>query len=323
MKRFKRVIGFIVLVLAAAVIYNLYDNNRVIVVKETIPIPGLSPSFDGFTILQISDLHGKRFGPRQQVLIDTINTLDYDMIAVTGDILENPHADMTPFLEILQGIQNKTLVFFTSGNNEPDKYDLFAGKEKEFATELENAGCRIILHPYAITRGESKLWVWGFFNLTGAEAIIRDDRQALKTNIDKQTRDDLEKQIAYYEFLYSSMAEFGPTDTLIGITHYPKSREILEKTGNGDIAPYHLVLAGHNHGGQVRIPFYGAIYLPNQLVTTEYFLDQNLVSGLNQWGHTAQYVSRGLGASASTPLLKFRLFNTPEINLITLHRKES
>ena len=79
---------------------------------------------------------------------------------------------------------------------------------------------------------------------------------------------------------------------------------------------FDLVIAGHYHGGQVRVPFYGAPFIP--VMTSSFydgfFPDQNYVSGLAAGNSIQQYISRGLGASN----IPFRLFNTPEINLLTL-----
>lgn len=81
------------------------------------------------------------------------------------------------------------------------------------------------------------------------------------------------------------------------------------------------MLAGHYHGGQWRIPFYGAIFVPDAFSDVYLFPNQNEVKGLVTWGDTNQYVSAGLGANNRFKLWEFRLFNTPEINLLTLSIK--
>ena len=82
-----------------------------------------------------------------------------------------------------------------------------------------------------------------------------------------------------------------------------------------------MVLAGHYHAGQWRIPFYGALFVPDAFSGLYLFPNQDEVKGLITWGDTNQYVSAGLGASSSCKFLQFRLFNTPEINLLTLKSK--
>ena len=81
-----------------------------------------------------------------------------------------------------------------------------------------------------------------------------------------------------------------------------------------------LFRSGHYHGGQLRLPFFGALYIPSPTsgIANGYFPKQNEVKGLNQIIDMQQYISAGLGSSASISFLDFRLFNTPEINLITL-----
>ena len=68
------------------ILYNVYDNNRIKVVEQTINIKDLLSEFEGFKILQISDLHGKRFGDNQDKLVSLINSIDYNIIVITGDM---------------------------------------------------------------------------------------------------------------------------------------------------------------------------------------------------------------------------------------------
>ena len=75
--RFSAII--ILIIICACVIYNIYDNNRFKVVAQEITIDKLPNEFDGFKILQISDLHGKSFGENQKDLLKTINSLEYDI----------------------------------------------------------------------------------------------------------------------------------------------------------------------------------------------------------------------------------------------------
>ncbi len=85
------------------------------------------------------------------------------------------------------------------------------------------------------------------------------------------------------------------------------------------LPPYDLVIAGHYHGGQIRLPGYGAFYIPDDSLPRQgLFPPQELASGLYVGNGIQQYVSRGLGASSRITFLKFRLFDTPEVNLIIL-----
>ena len=93
----------------------------------------------------------------------------------------------------------------------------------------------------------------------------------------------------------------------------PQARTILK---------YALFYHGGRHLQKILniAPLIGALYIPSPTsgIKNGYFPKQNEVKGLNQIVDMQQYISAGLGASASISFLNFRLFNTPEINLITL-----
>ena len=79
--------------LLALIVYTLYDNGRIVVERVTVSHAQVPVSFDGFRILQISDLHGKKFGSENKNLIQQIDSLEYDMILLTGDYMSNPKSD--------------------------------------------------------------------------------------------------------------------------------------------------------------------------------------------------------------------------------------
>lgn len=252
--------------------YNIYNNSKINVLKEDIVIEDIPKSFENFTILQISDLHGKRFGKNQKRLIQKINNLDYDIIAMTGDMQDSKNNDDKPLNELLDGIKNKDYLFYVSGNHGP-----------KYSNELKDKGCISLDKPYEIKRGNDSIWMYDFYSDTKLkpEGKEIDDRY-----------------------------------TKIAITHYPWN-ETFYDNAKDQVGSYDLVIAGHYHGGQYRIPFYGAIFIPEVNTGDCYFPKQDDVSGLNIYGNYKQYISAGLGASGSK-IRRFRLFNTPEINLIRL-----
>lgn len=91
-----------VIVIGLTLIYNVYDNNRFILKEESVYIENLPLAFEGLTILQISDLHGKSFGRNQTNLTSQINRLDYDVIAFTGD-METTVRSFEPFMSCWMG----------------------------------------------------------------------------------------------------------------------------------------------------------------------------------------------------------------------------
>lgn len=288
MKKKTKLISAASLVLIAPIAYNIIDNNRVKVVKENIVIENLPKEFQGFKILQISDLHCKSFGEGQKRLLKKINSLDYDIIALTGDMGNYRYTeDIKEFIELLDGIKNKENIFYVAGNNGPVAID----KETRAITKdgyfLQSKGCNILEKPFLIEREGKKLWVSKYLDS---------------------------------DIYYNYNLDINDEDLKIAVCHYPRGKNFFETIAKNKIPKYDLILAGHYHGGQFRIPFKGAIYVPD--ITGDCLFPSNeKASGLTTWGGYNQYVSRGLGAGGRIKYLQFRAFNTPEINLLTLIKK--
>ena len=287
-KILKIVFAVILIIIVVVILYNVYDNNRIKVVEQTINIKDLPSEFEGFKILQISDLHGKRFGDNQDKLVSLINSIDYNIIVITGDMVSRHTDDITPFIELLDGITNKDYVFYVQGNVDKEAVNENTNEITEAGQFLIDKGCKLLCEPYEIKIGESSLWVSRF----------------------------IDKNIFYS---LTGISEDNDNSVKVALTHYPRHEYHFSEEKN--VPDYDLVLAGHYHGGQWRIPFYGAIFVPDAFSEVYLFPNQNEVKGLVTWGDTNQYVSAGLGANNRFKLLEFRLFNTPEINLLTLSIK--
>ena len=270
------------------VIYNIFDNNRIKVVEQEVEVVDLPEEFEGFKILQIADLHGKTFGKNQKRLLKKMNAIDYDMIAICGDMMDKHTEDNKPFFDILDGLENKENIFYVKGDTGLEAVNENIGKITSDGQLLIEKGCKVLDKPYAITRGESTLWVSRFINGTTFYN---------ETGVDKDNDNSVK----------------------VVVTHYPRHENHYATDQN--IPDYNLVLAGHYHAGQIRIPFYGALFIPDVFAPVYFFPDQKEVKGLITWGNTNQYVTAGLGANAPYKLLQFRLFNTPEINVLTLTKR--
>jgi len=333
-KRLFKIFLLILLILCEVFIflvvdYTKFDNDHVNVIHQSVQIKGLPPQFDGFTILQLSDLHGKRFGNSQEVLTDIINSLDYDAIAITGDMQDPNTRDISPLLELIRGINKKTPMLYVSGNTGPydttyvtlmSRYslDVSDGIVLPDGKILQKAGCTLLNQPQMIERAGARLWFATDFYPSQSNDTIWWSQQVLLSTNNPTVRAALNAKIEYQNNLQKEYASILPADTLIGIIHIPLSYKTLQQPKG--LPPYDLVIAGHYHGGQIRLPFLGAVYIPDETLPLRgLFPPQALVSGLYIGNGIQQYVSRGLGAGSQIP---FRLFDTPEINLITLRISE-
>ena len=301
-------------ILAVVAAWNVYDNGRVVVRRQVVEVPGLPPAFDGFTILQISDLHGRRFGPNQERLLAVIAGLRFDAVAITGDMLQHDENqdDAAPLFELIAGLGGERPIFVVEGDTEPSLFDSSTGERRRFGRSVEAAGGVLLDRPRAIVRGSERVWV--------AEAPERVEPVSESTLAGVRLAGDSlsERQAAYRRSVAAAVAEVGVDEVIVGVTHHPFTRSRLEAEWRWSLPRYSLILAGHYHGGQLRVPFVGALYISEPTIPRGQLPPQNVVSGLNEWGGTRQYVSRGLGASNRVPLLNFRLFNSPEIDLTTL-----
>jgi predicted MPP superfamily phosphohydrolase len=325
---FKKSFLWIVLgILISLIVYTVYDNNRFRIVEQEITINQLPESFDGFKILQISDLHGKYFGRNQVHLVTAINALEYNMIALTGDMNKSTTHDNSiessqAILDLLDGIENKDNMFWVDGNVGPYAIENFSGANTgeltEIGTLLQSKGCKMVILPQSITRGADRIWITPYLS-----EMLFDSSYRMIEESWVGGAENFAKIQSFYSEVYESFGAIKDNDEVkIMLDHYPMQINMstveLAPLGNLD---FDLILAGHYHGGQLRLPFLGAIYIPSPTAGLNgFFPPQNAAKGLSTYGDTPQYVSAGLGSSGHVALMNFRLFNTPEINIITLRR---
>lgn len=319
------VFWILVLLVVASIVYNIYDNGRFIVVEQDIYIPGLPKDFDGYRILQISDLHSQYFGENQEELISAINSLEYECIVFTGDMnkdIESDLSDSQAVIDLIEGIQNKDMMLWVDGNTGPFAIEAidgsYTGEVTSIGEELEERGVQILLSPVRVEKNGQNIWF--------VPELCKMDILMHYSSLSEdsfESPEQYEKVVAYGNSLqewYEQLNNNG--DVKIRVNHFPLqanlSKEQWDSTGYLD---YALSISGHYHGGQIRLPFYGALYIPSPTsgIYNGYFPNQKEVKGLNQIADMQQYISAGLGASNSITFLDFRIFDTPEINLITLY----
>ena len=111
----KRILLLLLLSILVIVIYNIILNNMVEVVHTNVEIESLPEEFQDFKILQLTDLHNKIFMNDQKYLIDKINSIDYDILVITGDMSDyNDIEKSDGFIKLLDGINNKNNIFYVA-----------------------------------------------------------------------------------------------------------------------------------------------------------------------------------------------------------------
>ena len=250
---------------------GLVEPNWLDVHMIEVEIRDLPPELEGFTILHISDLHQRNFAPGQKRLEQAFSQYDYHMVAFTGDVITNSRtADFAP-AEALLGLFDKP-VFFVPGNHD---YPLLT----QIRELMEQHGAHMMENTYYVLEHNGA---------SLAVAGVHDPYHARYS----------------YEMYQPDLAAALPPENMfvILLAHSPG---IMEEATNASIP---LVLVGHTHGGQIKIPLLGA---PTTASGT--FFDQ-YVQGLYVNGHTQMYINRGLGTTG----LPLRFLSRPEVVFIRL-----
>lgn len=309
------------------VTHTYWHNSHIKIVKQDIIINHLPKELEGYKILQITDLHNKEFGKNQNRLIKSINSIDYDSIVFTGDMVFNKEIkNYKPFYDLLAGIRNKENAIYVPGNEDPEAYyvnskgDLVKSK---FIKEIEKRGVKFLESVYSVKKNNSSINFVDFemsilnpaLDYKPTNGIFSPDYMGTV-----QYANHREKLLGEI----SSIDHLKNNDILIALNHFPVVDARIDTLLNNQNLKfkdrkYDLIIAGHYHGGQIRFPLIGALFVPEAWYKRNgLFPPQNRVRGLWEYKHTKQYVSTGLGSSEAIPGLKFRLFNPPEINVLTL-----
>jgi len=271
---------FVILSLIVLLAIWIYWSNVSIQVTEiNVENDDIPESFSGFKIVQVSDLHNAQFGGGQSRLTEKIKAADPDIIAVTGDLIDSRHTDIDTAMEFINAAVKIAPVYYVTGNHESRLDDY-----PELKKQLTEAGVTLLQdESVPLERGGESIELLG----------LNDPGFKIKNNY---------KNIS--EITDSSLKNIS-TDSntyTVLMSHRP---DLINVYSDNNID---LVLCGHAHGGQFRLPFIGGIYAPGQGFFPEY------TSGSYTQDNTTIIVSRGLGNS----IFPFRVNNNPELVVITL-----
>ncbi|ROT27998.1 metallophosphoesterase [Micromonospora sp. HM5-17] len=270
---------------------SLIERNMFTLRRYDVPV--LAADAEPLRILHLSDMHMMPDQRRKQNWVAALAGTDPDLVVVTGDNLAHPEA-VPGALRALQPLLDLPGAFVFGSNDyrgpvwkNPFGY-LLPEREYVQGVELPVEDLREVLVGA------------GWADLNNARTTIKAGGRTIElVGVDDPhvDRDD-----------YGAVA--GPVDTAvdlaIGVTHSPEPRVLDDMAADG----FTLLLAGHTHGGQVRVPFVGAL-------TTNCGLPRSMARGLHRWpGSDAWlHVSAGLGTHPTAPV---RFACRPEASLLTL-----
>ena len=266
-------------VLVSLVIWIAWGNAALELNTYTVSSAKLPQSFDGYRIAHVSDLHNAEMGKDNEKLLTILRDADPDMIAITGDLIDSRSTNVEIALNFIREAVKIAPCYYVTGNHEArvNEYDeLKSGMEAAGVIVLEDARTEISLEGKTITLiGVNDPSYQTDYLFGDAESVMNAKLEELHTENDGFT---------------------------ILLSHRP---ELFDTYADHDID---LILSGHAHGGQFRLPFIGGLVAPNQGLFPEYD------AGIYTEGNINMLVSRGIGNS----ILPFRINNRPEVILIEL-----
>lgn len=215
----------VIIFLLLLFIWLMYDSSANLQVSRyEAASEKLPESFDGFTIVQLSDLHGAQFGSDGTALAEKVRELEPDMIALTGDFVTD-EGDLDAVRQLVSELSEICPVYFVSGNHE-----FGSGLAQKVRQIMTDAGVKYLSNEFvSIDRGEDSIILGGVEDPLAYADMIDPPELARRMN----------------------EADPAAFKVLLGHRNY-----WMEEYPD---LPVDLILSGHAHGGLVRIPGVGGV----------------------------------------------------------------
>lgn len=274
-KKFAVIIVSVIFV--AISVWVIWGNVTFDITRYSVSSHRLPKEFEGYKIAVVSDFHNGKFGKDNSRLVALIKNENPHIIAITGDLADSRKTNTQTVEKFINELTELAPCYYVPGNHEA-----WLGEEyKELEKKLTGLGV-IVLNDRAVdlTKGKGTVEIAGLFDphFSGEKTFTK---EMLKSKIENM------KLTGEYCILLS---------------HRP---EAFEGYVSQNID---LVLSGHAHGGQVRLPFFGGVIAPNQGFFPKYD------AGKFTENNTTMIVSRGIGNS----VFPLRINNKPELVIVEL-----
>ena len=269
------ILGIVIILL----LWTLWNNTALRLSTYSIESERIPDEFSGYRIAQVSDLHNTKIGRSNETLLSLLQEIDPSIIAITGDLIDSRKTDVETALEFAAEAVKIAPCYYISGNHEARIADYTSIKE-----ELAALGVTILDDTaVTLTAGSESIRLLGIEDPSFQTDYLHGDSESvISKKLQTLTEDD-----NHFQILLSHRPELFSTYSQYNVN---------------------LVLSGHAHGGQFRLPLIGGLYAPNQGVFPKYD------AGIYADGETQMVVSRGIGNS----IIPLRINNNPELVLIEL-----
>lgn len=275
------VLATLAIIVLTLIIWTAWGNTALELNTYTITSEKLPDVFNGYRVAHISDLHNAEMGKGNEKLLSILCEAEPDIIAITGDLIDSRNTDIEIALHFAEEALKIAPCYYITGNHEArvsEYNDLKEGLKELGVIVLED-------EKVEINQSGEKIAILGVDDPSFyTDYLLGDSITVMRGNLQKLKNE---------EYTYTVL-----------LSHRPELFETYVESG------VDLVLSGHAHGGQFRLPFVGGLVAPNQGFFPEYD------AGLYISGNTNMIVSRGIGNS----IIPFRFNNRPEVVLIKLIR---
>lgn len=284
-----KVVSLLSLILVAIFIC-IYFIVKVDVTNYSISDEKVPQQFNNFKIVQLSDFHSKRYKDTTNIIINKIEKINPDIIVMTGDMINWDIENIDEIQSLIKSLIANYHIYYINGNHEELAERLKSNEYENFINDIKSLGVSVLKNNYI--------------------ELIRDEESINLYEIDIPLDEETGLYITEEElddnYINDTLAEVDKDKFNILLTHNPLFIEEYSDWGAD------LVLAGHMHGGIIRIPIIGiGVASPEK----DYFPKYD--AGEFKVGNTTMIVNRGIGTSSSG----LRVFNKPEISGITLKSK--
>lgn len=278
-KKLSFVLSLTVIILTALIVWLLWGNRALELNTYTVTSDEIPEEFHGFRIAHVSDVHNTEIGDDNKRLLSVLREAEPDIIAITGDLIDSRNTDIETALRFAEGAAEIAPCYYVTGNHEARvaEYDELKKRLIELGVVvLDNKRVELEKNGEALTFiGVDDPDFTADYLFDDSKSIIEAQVQRLSDKEDRYT---------------------------VLLSHRPELFDVYAESGAD------LILSGHAHGGQIRLPVVGGIFAPHQGFFPEYD------GGIYSDEGVKMIVSRGVGNS----LFPLRVNNRPEVILIEL-----
>lgn len=224
-KKFSITVPVLLVIWTLLIIWGVYQNHHIVITEYTYKNEKIGDDLNGYTIVQVSDLHNQYFGFDESKLIDEIRKCNPDIIVVTGDVVDSSHTNYKRALSFMKQAKEISPVYYITGNHEKWLEEKKPDKINAFYEDIKSEGINFIDNETACI--DDKYYLIG----------LSDDE------LGSGKLEELSKEL--------------PKDKLkILLAHEPAYYDNYVACGMD------LVITGHVHGGQFVVPGKGGFVSP-------------------------------------------------------------